>query len=111
MLGHKVETLVHPPMVIPFGMPFWKIVRFGVLYTTRGCCFGCTFCQTPTFAPKPTAIPRESIEAACSNATRITGWLTLSSRTKISASYPAMPVRSASLAEYGMLWTVMTRVD
>ena len=94
-LGHKLENLAHPPMVVPFGMPFWKIVRFGLLFTTRGCCFGCTFCQTPAFAPKPWA-SRWKASSGCSSATRTTAWSTCSSRTRTSGSFPAMPVRSAS---------------
>ncbi len=61
-LGEDLGILAHPPMLMPFGMPFWKILRFGLLLTTRGCGFRCTFCQTPAFAPKPSGIPLESIE-------------------------------------------------
>ena len=110
-LGHKLESLVHPPMVVPFGMPFWKIVRFGLLFTTRGCCFGCTFCQTPAFAPKPSAIPLESIERVlkCYADHGVVDLLIPDENFGILPGH-ARAVGEL-LARHGMLWTVMTRVD
>ena len=110
-LGHKLENLAHPPMVFPFGMPFWKIVRFGVLYTTRGCCFGCTFCQTPAFAPKPSGIPLESIERVL-KCYADHGVVDLAIPDE---NFGILPGHARAVAEllarYGMLWTVMTRID
>ena len=110
-MGQKLETLVHPPMVVPFGMPFWTIVRFGVLFTTRGCCFGCTFCQTPTFAPRPRAIPLESIDRVlrCYAENGVFDLLIPDENFGVIPGH----ARAAGelLARHGMLWTVMTRLD
>ncbi len=110
-LGHNLENLVHPPMMVSFGMPFWKIVRFGLLFTTRGCCFGCTFCQTPAFAPKPWGIPLESIERVlkCYADHGVVDVLIPDENFGILPSH-ARAVGEL-LARHGMLWTVMTRID
>ncbi len=110
-LGHKLDRLVHPPMVVPFGMPFWKIVRFGALYTTRGCRFGCTFCQTPAFAPKPSAIPLESIERVikCYARHGVVDLLIPDENFGILSGHAGAV--GELLARHGMLWTVMTRID
>jgi radical SAM superfamily enzyme YgiQ (UPF0313 family) len=110
-LGHRLESLVHPPLLVPFGLPFLKIVRFGVLYTTRGCSFGCTFCQTPAFAPKPRTIPLESIQRVlkCYADYGVVDILIPDENFGIIPRH-ACEVTEL-LARHGMLWVVMTRVD
>jgi radical SAM superfamily enzyme YgiQ (UPF0313 family) len=110
-LGIKLERLVHPPMVVPFGVPFWKIVRLGLLFTTRGCCCGCTFCQTPVFAPKPCAIPLEEIDGVlkCYAEHGVFDILIPDENFGILPGH-ARAVGEL-LAKHGMLWTVMTRSD
>jgi radical SAM superfamily enzyme YgiQ (UPF0313 family) len=110
-LGRRLESLVHPPLLVPFGLPFLKIVRFGMLFSTRGCSFGCTFCQTPTFAPKPQAIPLESIERVlkCYADHGVVDVLIADENFAIIPRH-ACEVTEL-LARHGMLWTVMTRVD
>jgi hypothetical protein len=110
-LGETPKPLVHPPMLMPFGMTFWKIVRFGLLFTTRGCSFGCTFCQTPTFAPQPSAIPIESIERVlqCYADHGVVDIIIPDENFGIIPQH-ARAVTEA-LARHRMLWTVMTRVD
>ena len=61
-LGKKITTIDHPPLINTIGFSNFNIYRFGTLFTTRGCSFKCTFCQTPKFNPKPTNIPLENIE-------------------------------------------------
>ena len=96
---------------MPFGIPFWKIVRLGLLYTTRGCCFGCSFCQTPAFAPKPAGIPLESIERV------LQCYADHGVRDLVipDENFGVLPGHAAAVSElmakYGMLWTVMTRID
>ena len=110
-LGQPTRPVVHPPMLVPFGMPFWKIVRFGLLYTTRGCSFGCTFCQTPAFAPKPSAIPIENLE-------RLLQYYADHGVVDIiipDENFGIVPQHARAvteaIAKHRMLWTVMTRVD
>ncbi len=63
-LGCEIGELIHPPLINsvgikPFGSPF---LRYGELYTSRGCPLKCDFCQTPVFANKVVKIPIDSIE-------------------------------------------------
>src|SRR5207302_1267842 len=51
-----------PPLVSEFRLPGGWPLPVGVIFTTRGCSFQCTFCQTTAFAPRPKAIPLEAIE-------------------------------------------------
>lgn len=111
VLGYELENLIHPPMVVPFGMPFWTIVRFGILFTTRGCCFGCTFCQTPSFAPKPRAIPLETIDRVlmCYADHGVVDLLIPDENFGVIPGH-ARAVGEL-LARHRMLWTVMTRLE
>ncbi|MDD1742648.1 MAG: hypothetical protein LUQ47_04865 [Methanotrichaceae archaeon] len=62
-VGKELESIVHPPLVEYLATPFGlKLNWYGILFTTRGCPFGCKFCQTPAFCSRPSAIPIESIE-------------------------------------------------
>jgi radical SAM superfamily enzyme YgiQ (UPF0313 family) len=110
-LGARVDSLVHPPLVVPFGMPFLKIVRYGLLFTTRGCSFGCTFCQTPAFAPKPSIIPLESIERVlqCYADHGVTDLIIPDENFGIIPRH-AEEV-TALMAKHNMLWIAMTRAD
>ncbi len=66
ILGLPQTEIIHPPLSMRVGWPaqgnrYLTSYRVGVLFTTRGCSFKCTFCQSPAFAPKPIAIPFENI--------------------------------------------------
>src|SRR6266511_77658 len=66
LLGLPQTEIIHPPLSMRVGWPtqgnrYLTSYRVGVLFTTRGCSFKCTFCQSPAFAPKPIAIPFENI--------------------------------------------------
>ncbi|HWF13519.1 MAG TPA: radical SAM protein [Candidatus Acidoferrales bacterium] len=63
-LGKTIDVVRHPPLVSEFRLPGGWPMPIGILFTTRGCSFPCTFCQTTAFAPRPKAIPLESIEEA-----------------------------------------------
>jgi radical SAM superfamily enzyme YgiQ (UPF0313 family) len=61
--GRRIREVVHPPLVYGFTSPFrlW-LNRFGILFTSRGCPFRCSFCQIRLFCPKPHTLPLGSIE-------------------------------------------------
>ena len=64
-LGVTVDAVQHPPLVSEFRLPGGWPMPVGVLFTTRGCSFQCTFCQTTAFAPRPTAKRRAFRERVC----------------------------------------------
>ena len=61
-IGTTIDAVQHPPLVTTFRLPGGWPLAVGVLFTTRGCSFQCTFCQTTAFAPRPKAVPLEAIE-------------------------------------------------
>ena len=61
-LGAPLEEIQHPPLVTEFRLPGGWSLPIGVLFSSRGCSFRCTFCQTTAFAPKPKAITLESLD-------------------------------------------------
>src|SRR5262244_1291162 len=63
-LGIPLHDIQHPPLVTRFRLPGGWSLPVGVLFSSRGCSFRCTFCQTTAFAPKPKAITLESLERA-----------------------------------------------
>lgn len=61
-LGTPLEEIQHPPLVTKFHLPGGWPLPVGILFTSRGCSFRCTFCQTTVFAPKPKPITLESLD-------------------------------------------------
>jgi hypothetical protein len=61
-LGVPLDEIQHPPLVTEFRLPGGWSLPVGVLFTSRGCSFRCTFCQTTVFAPKPKAITLKSLD-------------------------------------------------
>ncbi|MGC1648535.1 MAG: radical SAM protein [Candidatus Sulfotelmatobacter sp.] len=52
-LGTHLDEIQHPPLVTRFRLPGGWSFPLGVLFSSRGCSFRCTFCQTTAFAPQP----------------------------------------------------------
>jgi radical SAM superfamily enzyme YgiQ (UPF0313 family) len=61
-LGVRLDEIQHPPLVTRFRLPGGWSLPVGVLFSSRGCSFRCTFCQTTAFAPKPKQIPLASLD-------------------------------------------------
>jgi len=66
LLGLPQTEIIHPPLTMRVALPSQgknglTSYPVGVLFTTRGCSFKCTFCQSPAFAPRPLAIPFENV--------------------------------------------------
>lgn len=61
-LGTSLEEIQHPPLISEFRLPGGWRIPVGVLFSSRGCSFRCTFCQTTAFAPQPKPISLESID-------------------------------------------------
>jgi Radical SAM superfamily len=61
-LGAHLEEIQHPPLVTRFRLPGGWSLPIGVVFSSRGCSFRCTFCQTTAFAPRPMGISLTSLD-------------------------------------------------
>ena len=62
LLDVPLEEIQHPPLITEFRFPGGWSIPVGVLFSSRGCSFRCTFCQTTAFAPQPKPISLESLD-------------------------------------------------
>jgi radical SAM superfamily enzyme YgiQ (UPF0313 family) len=63
-LGSPLYEIQHPPLITEFRFPGGWSIPIGVLFSSRGCSFRCTFCQTTAFAPHPKPISLDSLDRA-----------------------------------------------
>src|SRR3974390_3518501 len=61
-LGASLDEIQPPPLITEFRFPGGWSIPVGVLFSSRGCSFRCTFCQTVAFAPQPKPISLDSID-------------------------------------------------
>jgi hypothetical protein len=110
-LGKTIDHIEHPPLVVRFKLPGGWTLPVGVLFTTRGCSFTCTFCQTTAFAPRPKAIPLSSLERAVKFYVEhgIQFVLILDENFGNIPSHAEAAIEL--LARYGVHWFVQSRVD
>ena len=62
LVNHQLDEIQHPPLITEFRFPGGWSIPVGVLFSSRGCSFRCTFCQTVAFAPQPKPISLESLD-------------------------------------------------
>jgi radical SAM superfamily enzyme YgiQ (UPF0313 family) len=62
VLNKKIENIIHPPIINTLEFGSLNVMRFGVLFTSRGCTHSCKFCQTPSFQPKSNIVSLEALE-------------------------------------------------
>jgi radical SAM superfamily enzyme YgiQ (UPF0313 family) len=111
VMGKTIEAVEHPPLVSRFRLPGGWPLPVGILFTTRGCSFQCTFCQTTAFAPRPKAIPLASIERA------IRFYVAHGIRYALilDENFGNIPEQAEAvielLARYRLHWMVQSRVD
>ena len=110
-LGKTIDHIEHPPLVVRFKLPGGWILPVGVLFTTRGCSFTCTFCQTTAFAPRPKAIPLASLERAI----KFYAEHGIQFVLILDENFGNIPAQAEAaidlLARYGLHWFVQSRVD
>ena len=110
-LGRTIDRIEHPPLVVRFKLPGGWALPVGVLFTTRGCSFTCTFCQTTAFAPQPKAIPLSSIE----HAVRFYVAHGIQFVLILDENFGNIPAHADAaielFARYGVHWFVQSRVD
>ena len=110
-LSRRLDEIQHPPLVTEFRLPGGWSLPVGVLFSSRGCSFRCTFCQTTAFAPKPKAITLESLERAVRFYVRhgIRFVLILDENFGNLPSHAEAVIEL--LARHGVRWFVQSRVD
>lgn len=116
LLGLPHDDLMHPPLVMHVGWPtgsgkYLTTYPVGIAFTTRGCSFKCTFCQSPAFAPRPEAIPFEHINRALEYY-RDQGVHEVMILDENFGNLPKHADRvMGRLSDLKLNWTPMTRVD
>src|SRR5215471_14775947 len=110
-LGVPLDEIQHPPLVTKFRLPGGWSLPVGVLFSSRGCSFRCTFCQTTAFAPRPKAITLESLDRALHFYVRhgIRFVLILDENFGNLPSHAEAVIEL--LARHGVRWLVQSRVD
>jgi hypothetical protein len=111
ILGTKIESIQHPPLVVEFRLPGGWPLPVGILFTARGCSFQCTFCQTTAFAPRPVAVPLESLERVI----RFYADHGVQYVLILDENFGNLPAHAEAvielLARYRVRWLVQSRVD
>jgi pyruvate-formate lyase-activating enzyme len=110
-LGYKINKIVHPPLIVPAGLPNLNLNWMGVLFTTRGCSIKCTFCQSPSFEDKVEKIPIDSIERVLAYYKKmgVGNVVILDENFGMNPKHADAVV--ALFKKYNLLWWTMTRAD
>lgn len=110
-LGIHLNEIQHPPLISEFKFPGGWRIPVGVLFSSRGCSFRCTFCQTTAFAPQPKPVSLESID-------RVLHWYTehgVRFVLMLDENFGNLPSHADAvielLARYRVRWLVQSRVD
>jgi radical SAM superfamily enzyme YgiQ (UPF0313 family) len=61
-IGAHLDEIQHPPLISRFRLPGGWSFPLGILFSSRGCSFRCSFCQTTAFAPKPKEISLAALD-------------------------------------------------
>ncbi len=113
ILGQEITTLVHPPIIDAIGVTSQvDLARTGVLFTSRGCPFKCTFCQTPVFCGgKRELLPVASIQRVLSYYRSIHVPLVLILDETFGLGRDHTRTIVEMLRDYNLAWMPMTRID
>jgi len=110
-LGVPLDEIQHPPLITEFRLPGGWTLPVGVLFTSRGCSFTCTFCQTTVFAPKPKPITLESLDRVLQFYVQKGVRFVL----MLDENFGNLPSHADAvidlLARHGVRWFVQSRVD
>jgi radical SAM superfamily enzyme YgiQ (UPF0313 family) len=115
LLGGKTienRQIVHPPIYASIGTSlFNRSFVFGLLYTSRGCPYSCSFCQTPDFYGQAHVLSLEAIERvlATYHQQGITGVNVLDENFGIFPKHASEVVNL--LRKYRMSWVPLSRVE
>lgn len=110
-MGFALEEIQHPPLISEFKFPGGWRIPVGVLFSSRGCSFRCTFCQTTAFAPHPKPISFDSIDAVL----RFYKEHGVHFVLMLDENFGNLPSHAEGvielLAKHGLRWLVQSRVD
>jgi radical SAM superfamily enzyme YgiQ (UPF0313 family) len=110
-LGLPLDEIQHPPLVTRFKLPGGWSLPVGVLFSSRGCSFRCTFCQTTAFAPKPKEISLAALDRVLHFYVKHgVHWVLM-----LDENFGNLPSHADSvielLARHKVRWLVQSRVD
>lgn len=116
-LGIEVGDIIHPPLIMNMSWaPKINVLKYafpvGILFTSRGCMYHCTFCQTPSFVDgNQVPISLESLE-------RVVKYYAEYGIREIfifDESFGSLRKHSDAvtkmLSKYNLSWSVMIRTD
>jgi radical SAM superfamily enzyme YgiQ (UPF0313 family) len=110
-LGRTLDEIQHPPLISEFRFPGGWRIPVGILFSSRGCSFRCTFCQTTAFAPQPKPISLESLDRVLSFYTAHGVRFVL----MLDENFGNLPSHAEAvielLARHRVRWLVQSRVD
>ncbi|TKJ42981.1 radical SAM protein [candidate division TA06 bacterium B3_TA06] len=112
VFGHRVkdEDIQHPVMMVHVCFVLGlRHVTLGLLYTTHGCPFRCTFCQTQAFESRHFVINFESIKRVVAYYHKI-GINDIAVMDELFGTHPKFADKlTRLLAHYKMRWWVQSR--
>jgi radical SAM superfamily enzyme YgiQ (UPF0313 family) len=107
------KDLIHPPIIDFMGdTNYQTFSKTGILFTSRGCLYKCTYCQSPIFSEgKMPIIPLKSIERVLSyyHSVNIDTIVILDETFGLIKDHAIKVVEL--LHKYSMSWMAMTRTD
>jgi hypothetical protein len=110
-LGTPLDEIQHPPLITEFRFPGGWSIPVGVLFSSRGCSFRCTFCQTTAFAPHPKPISLDALDRVLRFYTQHGVRFVL----MLDENFGNLPSHAETvielLARYRVRWLVQSRVD
>ena len=110
-LGTPLDEIQHPPLITEFRFPGGWSIPVGVLFSSRGCSFRCTFCQTTAFAPHPKPISLDSLDRVLRFYTQHGVRFVL----MLDENFGNLPSHAETvielLARHRVRWLVQSRVD
>jgi radical SAM superfamily enzyme YgiQ (UPF0313 family) len=113
ILGREIPALIHPPIVDAIGVTGQvHLARTGVLFTSRGCPFTCTFCQTPIFTGGARELlPLEAIQRVLSyyKSINVSQVLILDETFGLASDHSRKVAEM--LKDFQLSWLPMTRTD
>ncbi|MCK4421478.1 radical SAM protein [candidate division WOR-3 bacterium] len=107
-----IDKIKHPLLISSIGMPYLPFkMKFGFLFTSRGCNLGCKFCQTPAFVHKRTLISKDCIEEVLKRYQKEkVNWVSIGDENFLINDSHSRQIINL-LSHFRFRWVCMTRLD